>query len=322
MGFNFIFFFFFWTFASIANANTQITLMAGSPSPGRKVDNESAKLNEMAKLLAMTEEDAPYVEDKWMMHRHLRADKGKVASAAKRFRVTLEWRKSFGVLDLLECFRDRNPNPKIKALEEILVHENSTGKIYTRGMDRFGRAIMIMRPQCENTKSHDNQMKHLVWNLEKAIATSKKNTLCCDGDGDGAWEEKIVIMFDYNEYKLSSAPPMRTAKETISILQNHYPERLFKAYFIRAPLIFRGFFKIVSPFIDPVSKEKLNFLKGGAGESGLEEEFESGELETFAGGVGGNYGRKNEKFDSSVHMRELPFGCGLEMEKEAEKEGN
>ena len=52
----------------------------------------------------------------------------------------------------------------------------------------------------------------------------------------------------------------------LNILQTHYPERLGRALVLNVPWMVWGFFKLVTPFIDPMTKEKLKFegkdLKG------------------------------------------------------------
>ena len=46
-------------------------------------------------------------------------------------------------------------------------------------------------------------------------------------------EKKIVLLIDFADFSLSNGAPMKTSKETLSILQNHYPETLHCAYCIR-----------------------------------------------------------------------------------------
>jgi L-cysteine desulfidase len=41
-------------------------------------------------------------------------------------------------------------------------------QVYIRGIDKLDRVVMYMRPKNENTGILDNQMKHLVYNMERA----------------------------------------------------------------------------------------------------------------------------------------------------------
>lgn len=110
----------------------------------------------------------------------------------------------------------------------IMEKENETCKLYVRGYDNEGRALLYMRPAKENTQDAVNNMRHLTWNLEKAIACSAKNG-----------RSKVCIIIDYDEFSLRHAPPLSTSRYTLDILQKHYPERMHKAYICNPPFVFR-----------------------------------------------------------------------------------
>ena len=54
-------------------------------------------------------------------------------------------------------------------------------------------------------------------------------------------------------------PSVSTALTVLNILQNHYPERLGLACVINVPFIVNAFFKIVMPFVDPITRPKVKF---------------------------------------------------------------
>ena len=77
-------------------------------------------------------------------------------------------------------------------------------------------------------------------------------------------------------------PSISQARQVLNILQTHYPERLGRALVLNVPWMVWGFFKLITPFIDPMTKEKLKFegkdLKGLVPEGQLLRKF-GGEVE-------------------------------------------
>jgi len=47
--------------------------------------------------------------------------------------------------------------------------------------------------------------------------------------------------------------------QVLNILQTHYPERLGASLILNVPFLIHAFFKMISPFIDPVTRNKMKF---------------------------------------------------------------
>jgi hypothetical protein len=218
-----------------------------------------------------------------------------VTKAIASIKGTIAWRAEFGVTKVVDCCNQKagQGNPEMAA---IIQKENDTGKMYVRGYDISGRAILYMRPVNENTNDEDNNMKHLVFQLEKAIACSFQNK-----------KAKICLIIDYEGFKLRHSPPMSTSRRTLNILQKHYPERLFRIYLCNPPFIFRSFWAVIKPFVDPVTKKKVCFCSGKQGmaqirdDMGGENSIGAKHLEPCAGGTD-----TLRDFDSTEYLA-LPF---------------
>ena len=51
-------------------------------------------------------------------------------------------------------------------------------------------------------------------------------------------------------------------KALFDLLQRHYPERLAELWFLKAPFIFWGLWRIVSPFLAEGTSRKIRFMSG------------------------------------------------------------
>ncbi|KAK7291188.1 hypothetical protein RIF29_06131 [Crotalaria pallida] len=167
------------------------------------------------------------------LRRYLEARNWNVDKSKKMLEDTLSWRSTY--------------KPEKICWDEVAA-EGETGKLYRANFhDRQGRTVLILRPGMQNTSSVENQMRHLVYLLENAVLNLP------------AGQEQMAWLIDFTGWSLTSTP-VKTARETINILQNHYPERLAIAFLYNPPRVFEAFWKIVKYFLDNKTFQKVKFV--------------------------------------------------------------
>lgn len=164
--------------------------------------------------------------------RYLRASKWNLPHAATRLEATLIWRREYGV----EAHTADYISP-----------ENETGKQVILGYDNDCRPCLYLNPHKQNTQKSDKQIHHLVFMLETCIDLMPPGT------------ETLVLLVNFKDARKGDNASPGQGRQVISILQNHYPERLGRACLKDVPWIIWGFFKIINPFIDPLTREKMKF---------------------------------------------------------------
>lgn len=70
---------------------------------------------------------------------------------------------------------------------------------------------------------------------------------------------------------------------TMSILADHYPERLHKVFLVDAPSVFSVLWTLLSPFIDPVTRAKIHFVRGADFTAGGTPRADPGGFAEYAG---------------------------------------
>eukprot|EP00970_Alexandrium_tamarense_P004383 scaffold732_cov265-Alexandrium_tamarense.AAC.3 len=117
---------------------------------------------------SLTPHELKFLADDNMPLRHYRAEKGNLIEAIRKIKCTLRWREEFGVEDIKRCFDTKGnahlsleKQEELRQLADTIAHENETGKIYCRGYDKQGRAILYLTPGRENSTNELNNMKHL-----------------------------------------------------------------------------------------------------------------------------------------------------------------
>ena len=185
-------------------------------------------------------------ERRWLTRecilRYLRATKWSVPDASKRLLSTLSWRREYGVNNFTA---------------DYISPEQETGKQVLCGYDIAARPCLMLNPGNQNTKPGERQIHHLVYMLEKTI------------DLMGPGQETLSLLINFGQTRSGSGPSLGQGKTVMSILQNHYPERLGRALVMngeslvtrsqtaqcgftnvanRSPLVFLGFLQTHYPF--------------------------------------------------------------------------
>ncbi|KAG6373381.1 CRAL TRIO domain-containing protein [Boletus reticuloceps] len=163
--------------------------------------------------------------------RYIRATKHDVSESIKRLEDTLQWRRDFGLYTLVTA--------------EHVEPEAVTGKEFLFGYDTRGRPALYMCPSRQNTEESPRQIHFVFWIMERAIELM------------GPGVETIVLMIDYADK--AKNPSFSTARQVLHILQTHYPERLGAAIIAHLPWLLGAFYKLINPFIDPVTRAKMVF---------------------------------------------------------------
>ncbi|CAI9777829.1 unnamed protein product [Fraxinus pennsylvanica] len=168
------------------------------------------------------------------LKRYLEARNWNVDRSKKMLEETLRWRSTY--------------KPEEIRWPEVAI-EGETGKVYRANFhDRDGRTVLILRPGMQNTTSLDNQIRHLVYLIENAVLNLPEG------------QEQMAWLIDFTGWTLSTNVPIKSARDSINILQNHYPERLAIAFLYSPPRIFEAFWKIVKYFLDAKTFQKVKFV--------------------------------------------------------------
>jgi hypothetical protein len=110
--------------------------------------------------------------------------------------------------------------------------------------------VLLMRPRLETSKSKEWRLRHFVYWMNTAVADAGTRDM-----------DKMVWIIDQKGGS-GGITDLSTGRATLNVLQNHFPERLSKAFIVHGSFAFWAFWKMISPFLDPVTREKVVFLSG------------------------------------------------------------
>lgn len=203
---------------------------------------EAQKNKQKDQFTPLTDDEKSWLTRECFL-RYLRATKWVVNDAIARIEGTLAWRREFGIAANFDA--DNKVNGTLTG------PENETGKEVILGYDNSARPCLYLKPGRQNTKTSQRQVQHMVYMLEKVI------------DYMPPGQDSLALLIDFKASPVGTQsnkiPPVSTGRQVLHILQTHYPERLGKALLTNIPWLGWTFLKIIHPFIDPLTREKLVF---------------------------------------------------------------
>ncbi|OAY69646.1 Random slug protein 5 [Ananas comosus] len=246
------------------------------------IEQQEAKIKELrAAIGPLSGRSSKYCSEA-CLRRYLEARNWNVDKSRKMLEESLKWRSTF--------------KPEEIRWPEVAV-EGETGKIYRANFhDRQGRI---------NTTSHENQLRHLVYLLENAVLNLPEG------------QEQMVWLIDFRGWSLTNSVPIKTARETANILQNHYPERLAISFLYDAPRVFEAFWKVVKYFLDQKTFQKVTFVYSNNEESKklLHKHFDPETLPVEFGGENKTEEYDHDEFSKMMTSDDMKFASFWALEE-------
>lgn len=206
------------------------------------ISEESQKHKQLEVFKPLTDAEKSWLTRECFL-RYLRATKWNEVEAIERIELTLAWRREFGIDQFFDNENQVN--------SELCSPENETGKEVILGYDNDSRPCLYLKPGRQNTKTSQRQVQHLVYMLERVI------------DYMPSGQDSLALLIDFKAHPIGTQggkiPPIGIGRQVLHILQTHYPERLGKALLTNIPWLGWTFLKLIHPFIDPLTREKLVF---------------------------------------------------------------
>ena len=117
------------------------------------------------------------------------------------------------------------------------------------GRDKLGRPLLTCI--CGRHDKHNRDIleikKFIIHFMEQSVRQSNPD------------DEMFSIIFDLSAFSLRCMD-FESVKLLIDILQQNYPEVLGQALVVNSPFIFSACWRVIKPWLDPVTAAKVNFV--------------------------------------------------------------
>ncbi|RHY03766.1 hypothetical protein DYB28_005813 [Aphanomyces astaci] len=224
--------------------------------------------------------------------RFIAAEKGNVDKGRVRYENTLQWRRENRVDGMLHI-----PQPHFHLIKKnypqyfhgqsIKVLTRTTyrymGKIDLKAMKAAGLTI-------EQLLRHYIYLTEYMWTILEPSDSGRSVTVL-DVEGIGFYDLTGDVM-DF-------------VRQAMGFVSAHYPERSAQIFIVNVPRWFDVVWRVVSPMIEPVTKEKIRICKGRAVKEELLKSIAEDQLPVDYGGTGVKLGLSAEEVALAKHVDDI-----------------
>jgi len=209
-------------------------LCAETLHPQVKASDDAAAL--LAHFSVNNECDPEVRIDELTCKRFLKARKGNAEAARRAIDKYVSWRR--------KC------RPGEMTVDQVKC-EMAKRKGYQHGTDREGRPIIWAFAARHDKWDRDLEelSRMAVFVMESSLRTAEQNGL-----------QHVCVVFNLAGFNFKCMD-YEFVKRLIFILGSYYPERLGQVLMWNAPAVFNIFWKIIRPWIDPVTVKKIQFVE-------------------------------------------------------------
>lgn len=208
--------------------------------------------------------------------RFLRARKWDVAAAKQMLTEAEQWRRDFGVDDIVQNFEYKE-----KALVDKYYPQ------FYHKTDKDGRPVYIERlgflniAELRKVTSQERQLQALVYEYEKFL----RDRVPACSRAVGHHVETSCTILDLKNVGLKAFWNVKDyVQEASKIGQNYYPETMGKFYIINAPWMFSTVWSVIKAWLDPVTVAKIS-IPSGDGKKELLQQIPAENLPSDLGGT-------------------------------------
>ncbi|TYZ68796.1 hypothetical protein PybrP1_005212 [[Pythium] brassicae (nom. inval.)] len=184
--------------------------------------------------------------------RFLEGCNGDVEEAKRRFAKTMQWRKEHAIDSLF-----LRPAPHFDVMKESFLH-------FTHKKDKLGHPVSIEYLGAMK-KSMENFLAHGVTEAEAVMHNILLQEFLWKVVDPRPYPEGVMLkIYDLKGISMAdvSGDVFNYTKQLGEVVAEYNPERIYQVFIINPPSWFNFIWKLVSPLINPKTRERVHVLRG------------------------------------------------------------